>query len=118
MSDPFLRSVRPPFIPEPFLILPDSFVRRHVLLTHPFVIAIRVPLPPDQVLSGFLPPVVAYIQNLFDFIFFLIGNKVRGRALIIPSMERGLPIWGKEVNVEHRMNAPGRRETELVGHRG
>ena len=111
MSDSVLGSVRPPFIPEPFLILLDSFVCRHVLLTHPFVIAIRVPLPLDQVLSGFLPPVVAYIQNLFDFVFFLIGDEVRGRTLIVPSVERGLPIWGEEVNMEHWVDVPSRGET-------
>ena len=111
MSDPLPRPVQPPFIPETFLVLPDSFVRRHVLLIHPFIVAIWVPLPLDQVLSGFLSPVVAYIQNLFDFVFFLIGDKVRGRALIVPSMERGLPIWGKEVNVEHWVDIPSRGET-------
>ena len=78
VSDSVLCLVRPPFIPEPFLILPDSFIRRHVLLTYPFVIAIRVSLPLDQVLSGFLPPVVAYIQNFLDFVFLLIGDEVRG----------------------------------------
>ena len=101
MSDSVLYSVRPPFIPESFLILLDSFVRRHVLLTHPFVIAIRIPLPLDHVLLGFLSPVVAYIQNLLDFVFFLIGDEVRGRALIVSSMEPSLLIWGEEVNVEH-----------------
>ena len=101
MSDSFLHSIRPPFIPELFLILPDGFVSRHVLLTHPFVIAIWVPLPLDQVLLGFLPPVVVYIQNFFDLVFFLIGDEVRGRALIVSSMEPSLLIWGEEVNVEH-----------------
>ena len=111
VSDPFSCAVQPPFIPEPLLILPDGFVSRHVLLIYPFVIAIGVPLPLDQVLSGLLPPIVAYIQNLLDFVFFLIGDEVGGRALVVPSMERGFPVWGKEVNVEHWVNVPSRGET-------
>ena len=111
MSGSVLCLARPPFIPESFLILPDSFVRRHVLLTHPFVIAIRVPPPLDQVLSGLLPPVVTYVQNLLDFVFFLIGNEVRGRTLIVPSMEWGLLIWGEEVSMEHQVDVPSRGET-------
>ena len=111
MSDSVSHSGQPPFIPKPFLVLLDGLVREHVLLTHPFVVTIRIPLPLDQVLSGFLSPVEAYIQNLLDLVFFLIGNKIRGRTLIIPSVERSLPIWGKEVNVEHRVDVPGRGKT-------
>ena len=63
-----------------FPILADGFVCRHVLLTHPFIVAVRVPLPLDQVLPGLPSPIVACVQNLLDFVFLLIGDEVRGRT--------------------------------------
>ena len=61
MSDSFLPSIWPPFIPEPFLVLPDGFVSGHILLTYPLIIAVWIPLPLDQVLLDFLFSVVARI---------------------------------------------------------
>ena len=107
MSDPLLRATRPPFIPEPLLILPNSFVHRHVLLTYPFVIAIGISLPLDQVLSGSPSPLVAHVQNPLDLVLFLIGYKVGGRTLIVPSMERSLLVRRQQICMEHRVKPPG-----------
>ena len=52
---------KPAFILSSFLILPDSLRGVHVCMITPFVIAIRIPLPLDQVLALPLSSIVAHV---------------------------------------------------------
>ena len=63
-----------PFILSSLPIFFDGFRGVHVLVIHPLVIAIRVPLPLDQVLAFLFSSIVAFLQDHLDFVFLLSLN--------------------------------------------
>ena len=54
-------AMEPPFIPSSSFIFIDSFWSIDVIMIDPFIVAIGVPLPLDQVLACLLSSIVAHI---------------------------------------------------------
>ena len=55
------KATEPPFIFSSLLIFMDSLRSVHVHVIHPLVIAVRVSLPPDQVLTLPFSSIVAHV---------------------------------------------------------
>ena len=71
---PIETATKPPFIFPSLLILFDGFQGVHVLVIHPFIITIQIPLPLDQVLTLLLSSIVAFVQDRLDFVLLLSLN--------------------------------------------
>ncbi len=78
----------------------------HVLVIYPLVIRVGISLPFDQILKGASSAVVPRVQNLLDFVFFLIIDQVWRWSRVICSMEFHLMIGCEKIDMKHVMNTP------------
>ena len=67
-------AAKPAFILLSLLIFLDGLWSVHVRVIHPLIIAIRIPLPLDQILALLLSSIVALAQDRFDFVLLLSLN--------------------------------------------
>ena len=62
----------------------------------PCAVALRVPLPFDEVLQLFSPSMMLVATDGLDLVLFFIMHEVRGWSGIVLPMFYCLDIWGKE----------------------
>ena len=78
----------------------------HVLGIKPLIVRIRVSLPFYQILFLLPVPVGMFIQYLLHFVLFFFSHEVRGRLVVIRTVELHLPIRGKKANMKHVVYLP------------
>jgi hypothetical protein len=73
----------------------------------PCVVCVWVPLPLEEILQGFPPPVETVIYNGLDFVLVFTLDQFGGWFDVVGAVLWGFTIRGEEAGVEHVMDLPG-----------